>query len=128
MIVDSSAIIACLRVEPEAAAIRHALSAAPRSRASTPTLLESSLVAGPTRQEDLDDFLAASHIETVAFDAAHLRAAREAWVRYGKGSGSPARLNFGDCMSYALAKVAGEPLLFKGDGFTHTDIVSALTP
>ncbi len=51
--------------------------------------------------------------------------AREAYRDFGKGSGHPARLNFGDCFSYALAKVTGEPLLFKGDGFRHTDLADA---
>ncbi len=56
----------------------------------------------------------------------HLDAAQTAFAAYGKGSGSRAQLNYGDCMSYALAKVTGEPLLFKGDDFTHTDITPAL--
>ena len=56
----------------------------------------------------------------------HLDAAQTAFAAYGKGRGSRARLNYGDCMSYALAKVTGEPLLFKGDDFTHTDITPAL--
>jgi ribonuclease VapC len=62
----------------------------------------------------------------VPFDAEQLAAARDAHRRYGRNSGSRAQLNFGDCMSYALAKVTGEPLLFKGDDFTHTDITPAL--
>jgi ribonuclease VapC len=64
-------------------------------------------------------------IEPVTED--QVRIARDAYREYGKGSGHRARLNFGDCFAYALARVTGEPLLFKGDDFTHTDIASALT-
>lgn len=64
----------------------------------------------------------------MAFGAEHARVARAAYARYGKGSGSAARLNLGDCFSYALATVSGQPLLFKGDDFTHTDVVAAASP
>ncbi len=64
-------------------------------------------------------------IDVVAFTADHARLAREAYARFGKGSRSRARLNLGDCFSYALAKVKDEPLLFKGDDFTHTDVRAA---
>ena len=60
------------------------------------------------------------------FTPEHAEAARDAYVRYGKGSGHPAQLNFGDCLVYGFAKVEGEPLLFKGDDFAQTDLVAAL--
>ena len=96
------------------------------SRISAATLVESSTVAGPERQADLDSILAEGPVHVVSFDAVHAQIARRAYLTYGKGSGSRARLNLGDCYSYALAKAVGEPLLFKGDDFTHTDVVSAL--
>ncbi|MGM0386819.1 MAG: hypothetical protein ACQERF_12695 [Actinomycetota bacterium] len=61
-----------------------------------------------------------------AVDGARLEIARDAWARFGRGSGSPARLSFGDCFSYAAAVAAGEPLLFKGEAFAHTDARDAL--
>lgn len=67
-------------------------------------------------------------IELAPFDVVQLDAARAAGARYGKGTRHPAQLNFGDCMSYALAKVSGEPLLFKGDDFTYTDVEPAYRP
>lgn len=124
MIVDSSAWVAVLRDEPEAPAFARRLEAEP-TRTSAATLLETALVAGPTRHEDIDDLVARSRTEVVAFDETQLRLAREEHVRYGRGSGSTARLNLGDCFSYALAKSSGEPLLFKGDDFVHTDVTPA---
>lgn len=127
MIVDSSAIIAILRDEPDAADHQLALAAAATRRMSAATLVEAGIVAGPSRRGDLDDLVAAAGIEVVALDAVQARVALEAHDRYGRGSGSPARLNLGDCFTYALAKESGEPLLFQGDDFTHTDLASALT-
>ena len=75
--------------------------------------------------ERLDELLGDAEISVVPFDAAQARIAREAHARFGKGSGSKAGLNFGDCVTYALAKVTGEPLLFKGDDFAHTDVTPA---
>jgi ribonuclease VapC len=83
-------------------------------------------VITPERHDELDQLLAETLSSVVAFDDAQVRLAREAYARYGKGSGSPARLNLGDCFSYALAKTTGQPLLFKGDDFTHTDVTPAL--
>jgi ribonuclease VapC len=76
---------------------------------------------GPPGLARLDAFLAEAEIETLPFTAAHATAARDAFLRYGKGR-HPAGLNFGDCMSYAVAKMEGRPLLFKGDDFRQTDI------
>jgi ribonuclease VapC len=85
------------------------------------------VVVGRDWHGPLDAFLEAAGTTIVPFDEDQARVARAAYARYGKGSGSPARLNFGDCFSYALAKTTGLPLLFKGDYFTHTDVTPALT-
>jgi ribonuclease VapC len=74
----------------------------------------------------LDDLLRVLDIAIESVTEEQARIAREAYRDYGHGSGHPARLNFGDCFAYALARVTGEPLLFKGDDFTHTDITPAL--
>jgi ribonuclease VapC len=125
VIVDSSAVIAWIKHEPDARALADTLASAERPRISAATFLESCIVAGPTRHDDVDDLLAG--VEVVPFDRQQALAARDAYLRYGKGSGSPARLNLGDCFSYALAAVTGEPLLFKGDDFTHTDVTPAIS-
>jgi ribonuclease VapC len=126
MIVDTSALVAIVRGEPDAPALLTAMRDADGLSMSAATALELSLVIGPARHERGLAFLEESGIAIVAFTAAHLAAARAGHARYGRGSGSRARLNFGDCFSYALAKVTGEPLLFKGDDFTHTDVTPAL--
>lgn len=128
MIVDSSALVAILFIEDEATDLAGALRSATRARTSAASVLETALVVRPELADDLDDLLAAARIDIVAFDAEQLAVARAAMVTYGRGSRSPAKLNFGDCMSYALAKVSGESLLFKGDDFTHTDIEAAWLP
>ena len=81
----------------------------------------------PIASDAFDDLIkeAGIMIEPVTAEQAHL--ARRAYRSYGRGSGSPARLNLGDCFAYALAKATGEPLLFKGDDFPHTDIEPALS-
>lgn len=127
MIVDSSALIAILRAEPDASAFTRAMEDANRIRISAATLLESLMVAGSNRREELRLLLTEADAEFVDFDEDQLTAALRGHDRFGKGSGSKARLNFGDCFSYALAKTLDEPLLFKGDDFTHTDVRSALT-
>jgi ribonuclease VapC len=125
VIVDSSALVAILKAEPDralyAAAITREI-----TRVSASSALETAIVVEKDRFEELDALLADAEISVVPFDAAQARIAREAYAEYGKKSGSRARLNLGDCMTYALAKVTGEALLFKGDGFTHTDLESAL--
>jgi len=126
MIVDSSALVAVAHAEPEADAFLMAMRDADVCRISAPTLLETSMVLSPLPPDRVDALVASTGLEVVAFDHHHLVRARSAFAVYGKGSGSPAKLNFGDCMSYALAKVTGETLLFKGDDFTHTDITPAL--
>lgn len=130
MIVDSSAVIAILANEPEAAAFSDALQAARRVAMAAPTLVELYVVADrardPRARSALDDLLRTIDPEVEAFTAEHAAIARQAHRNFGRGSGHPARLNLGDCFSYALAKATGEPLLYKGDHFGHTDIRSAL--
>lgn len=126
MIVDTSAVIAVIRAEPEADACEEVLATAAIARISTATKLELALVAGPQQWAQVEALLDAARVRTVAFDSAQFEVARLAHLRYGRGSGSPAKLNFSDCFSYALAKAYDEPLLFTGDDFAHTDVRSAL--
>lgn len=129
MIVDTSALIAILQEEPEAADLRRAL-AVGGARISASTLLEASLVArgksGSNGVRRLASLIRAAQLEVVAFDEQQALAAADAHAVYGRGSGHPARLNLGDCFAYGLAYIAGEPLLYGGDDFSHTDIRSAL--
>lgn len=124
MIVDSSAIVAILRKEQEADEFKELIGHA-EPKLSAVTLLESSIVVGPLRHAALDELVADAEMRVVPFDAEQATLARTAYARFGKGSSSRARLNFGDCAAYALSALTGEPLLFKGDDFTHTDVNSA---
>ena len=128
MVVDTSALIAILQDEPERSAFNEAIEAAERCNMSTASFVETSLVIGsrygPEGTRALDLFIAKARITLVSLDADHAHIAREGFHRYGKGR-HRAGLNFGDCFSYALAKALAEPLLFKGDDFSHTDILAA---
>jgi ribonuclease VapC len=130
MVLDSSAVVALMLREPSAEILEAAMRGTSAFLMGTPAILETAMVVGsrhPNRgAHNLDAFLAARRIEIIPFDVEQLHAAREAFRRFGRGSGSKARLNFGDCCAYALAKVRDEPLLFVGDDFRHTDIVAAL--
>ena len=126
MIVDSSALVGILREEPDSRVLLTAMGLAHRVSVGAPTVLETTMVLGRRRKGHLADFLRGQRVQVAPFTDAHLQAAQIAFDAYGRGSGSPAKLNFGDCMSYALAKVTGEPLLFTGEDFTHTDITPAL--
>ncbi len=126
MILDTSAIIGILQAEPEAAALAAAIEDASTVQVSVATVLEASLVLGGSRQDILDEFLEVAGAELVPVDGTQLVAARAAHLSYGRGSGSPARLNYGDCFSYALAVTGAEPLLFVGEDFHHTDVAPAL--
>jgi ribonuclease VapC len=126
VIIDSSALVAILKAEPDAGLYTEALERSDDARVSAATSFETTIVVGPGRHVDLDDLLVEGAVTVVPFDEEQARLARAAYARYGKGSGSPAGLNFGDCFSYALAKTTGMPLLFKGNNFTHTDVVPAL--
>jgi ribonuclease VapC len=130
VIIDTSALVAILRAEPEAAVFADAIESAGARRLSAASYVEVGAVidrAGDAiASRRVEELLAVSSIEIEAVSASQARIAREAYRDFGKGSGHPAGLNFGDCFSYALAKVTGEPLLFKGEDFQHTDIASAL--
>src|SRR5205823_12072300 len=80
----------------------------------------------PVASRRFDDLCREAQLIIEPVTEAQARIAREAYLDYGKGSGHPAKLNFGDCFAYALAKVAGEPLLFKGEDLAHTDVAPAL--
>jgi ribonuclease VapC len=129
MILDSSPIVAILAREPDAELYIEAISRAPRCRMSAGNFIELSIVIESqfsmevTRQCEALFRRIGVVIEPVTVEQAHL--ARQAFHDFGKGR-HPAALNFGDCFAYALAKMSGEPLLFKGEDFRKTDIVSAL--
>jgi ribonuclease VapC len=130
VIVDSSAVIAIVRREPERDKFLEVLDRAGSARISAASWLEAAIVTDgsrdPVLSNYLDQFLESARIEVEPVTAAQARIAREAYRDYGKGSGHPARLNFGDCFAYALARELREPLLYKGMDFSHTDIASAL--
>ncbi|MGA9390869.1 MAG: type II toxin-antitoxin system VapC family toxin [Candidatus Sulfotelmatobacter sp.] len=128
MIVDTSVIIAILRDEPETAALVEALERPRVRRMSAVSYVEAAVVVDSNRNPVLsrrfDDLLRDVQIAVEPVTAQQARIAREAYRDFGKGR-HRAGLNFGDCFSYALAKVTGEPLLFKGNDFCHTEIESA---
>ncbi|MEV5000699.1 type II toxin-antitoxin system VapC family toxin [Nocardioides sp. LML1-1-1.1] len=127
MIVDTSALIAILRDEPERDEFAQLIVDQP-ARISAANWVEAAMVAEGDRGDRgdrLDRLVATARIVIEPVTESHARAARIAFRRYGRGSGSPARLNFGDCFAYALSATSGEPLLFKGDDFTHTDVLPA---
>ena len=130
MIIDTSALIAILRDEPDASAYAAAIEAAAHRRMSAANLLEAAIVIDgsrdPVASRRFDDLVTEAQLVIEAVTEAHARIARDAYRDFGRGSGHPARLNFGDCFAYALARATGEPLLFKGDDFSHTDITPAL--
>lgn len=129
MIVDSSALLSILQKEDDYVAIVEAMNAAEEISINAATLLETSMVVagktGPNGLTDLDRLLAEAEVDVVPFTASHAAVARDAFLRFGKGRHA-AGLNFGDCIAYATAKLASQPLLFKGDDFQRTDIESAL--
>ena len=129
MVIETSAVIAILLNELERPALNQAIADAGACVISAASFVEASIVIENSRAydglRDFDLFLSNAEIEIVPVDAEQARVAREAFRRYGKGR-HPAALNFGDCFSYALSKTMGLPLLFKGGGFSQTDVVSAL--
>ena len=128
MIIDTSAVIAILTDEADSRTYASAVEAAEIVRISTATAVETSIVLIRRGVEltEFGHFMRDSGIQLASFTADQLAAAVQAYQTFGAGSSSAARLNFGDCFSYALAKDSGEPLLFKGDDFVHTDIEPAL--
>src|SRR5208337_1360196 len=119
MILDTSAIIAILRDEPEATQFARAIAEAEHRRISAVNYVEAAAVIDasrdPVASRRFDDLLREAAVTIEAVTKAQARIAREAYRDFGRGSGHPARLNFGDCFSYALAKALAEPMLFKGD-------------
>ena len=132
MIVDTSALIAILYDEPEARACVAAIHAAPQRRISAANFFEAAIIIdgarSPVSSRRLDDLVKEARLVIEPVTEQQARIAREAYRDYGRGSGHPARLNFGDCFAYALTRATGEPLLFKGNDFVHTDITPALRP
>ncbi|GAB3365211.1 type II toxin-antitoxin system VapC family toxin [Modestobacter lapidis] len=132
MIVDSSALVAILRQEPDADRFTEALARSSRSLLSAGTYLEVGIVADsspdPVLGRRLDELLQALEIDIAPVTEQQAMVARRAYRDFGRGSGHPARLNYGDCFAYALAQTTGEPLLFTGDDFNLTDLRPALPP
>ena len=131
MIVDTSAIIAVVRDELDAERYVDALARDTAPSLSAANYLEASIVVDrprePIASRRLDDILRTLRVELVSVTPRQAQLARQAYRDFGKGSGHPAKLNFGDCFAYALAIENDEPLLFKGDDFNHTDVRVALT-
>jgi ribonuclease VapC len=127
--VDTSALIAILFAEPDAEAIERRMSVEPACLSAVSLQEASMVLAGRLRDEtvwqELDEFIRDTPIEVVAHTRELAEISRLAFIRFGKGR-HPARLNCGDCASYALAKSRNIPLLFKGTDFARTDIVPAL--
>jgi ribonuclease VapC len=125
MVLDTSAILAILQDEPERRKFNEAIEAAETRSLSTASFVECSMILesryGADGIRDLDLFIAKAQVSLVPVDEEQAELARRAFRKYGKGR-HPASLNFGDCFSYALARALDEPLLFKGNDFTHTDV------
>jgi ribonuclease VapC len=128
VIVDTSAVLAILFAEPDAERYARAISDAVVCRMSVATFVEVSIVVeaqtGDGGSRQWDQFFRGAGIVLEPVNEEQAYAARQAWSQFGKGRGA-AKLNFGDCFSYALAKTLGEPLLFKGTDFSKTDILAA---
>ena len=131
MIIDASALVAIIRNEDGSDRLVEAVLRSSPIRLSSAGYLETAIVVDALRQpllsRKLDDFIAEAEIVIEPFTEGQAKLAREAYRDFGKGSGHPAGLNFGDCITYALAKDKREPLLFKGDDFKVTDVESALS-
>jgi len=131
MIVDTSALIAILKNEPEAEAFAKALEAAKVVRISAASYLEAHIIVegykNPVLTARLEEILDNPGVEIEPVNVEQAKIAWQAYRDYGKRSGHPANLNFGDCFSYALARVKREPILFKGTDFRHTDLRPAIS-
>ena len=129
MVIDSSALIAILMGEPNGPDLFRRYILAPSHIIGAPTAFESAMVLSTLRGSNarilLTEFLVETKTDVVPFDQRHWPIALSAFLRYGKGH-HPARLNLGDCLTYATAKVSGQPLLFIGDDFRLTDLEAAL--
>lgn len=129
MILDASVVIAVVNGEEDAEEYADILLAEGSLSISAATLLEANMVVrrseNPVMHRLVDDLIDSLGVDIVPFDEAQSRIAVHAFDRYGKGSGHKAQLNFGDCMVYALADSLDEPLLYKGNDFSKTDLKSA---
>lgn len=130
MIVDTSALVAVLRYEPECLSFAQLLDEAENLSMSAASYLELSIVIDSRKDialsHEIEDLIERFEIVIEPVTVEQARMARQAYRDYGKGSGHAANLNFGDCFSYALARAKREPILFKGDDFIHTDLRSAM--
>lgn len=130
MIIDTSALIAILRDEPDAARYAKAIAATTTRRFSAANYVETAAVIDgsrdPVASRRFDDLLREAEVVIEPVTESQARIAREAYRDFGRGSGHSAKLNLGDCFAYALARATGEPLLFKGNDFTRTDVTQAL--
>jgi ribonuclease VapC len=129
MVIDTSALIAILRNESDAPFFAQAIARAAVRRLSAANFVEAAAVIDgsrdPVASRRFDDLLREAQMRIEPVTEVQARIAREAYRDFGRGSGHPAKLNFGDCFAYALARDIGEPLLFKGDDFVHTDVTRA---
>jgi ribonuclease VapC len=125
MVVDTSALVAILKVEPDASTLLSRLGNSGTNRISTAMLLEAQMVVisqmGEAGVPELELLMNRAQIQVVPFNADHMRWALHGWRHYGKGL-HRAALNLGDCFSYGLAKAMDAPLLFKGEDFQYTDV------
>jgi ribonuclease VapC len=130
MTIDTSAIIAILRDEPEGVTCAKAIADASSRRVSAVNYVEAAAVIDrgrdPVASRRFDDLFREAEFVVEPVSEVQARIAREAYRDFGKGSRHAAGLNFGDCFAYALSRVTGEPILFKGDDFRRTDLTSAL--
>ncbi|MGB6690588.1 MAG: type II toxin-antitoxin system VapC family toxin [Terracidiphilus sp.] len=130
MIVDSSAIVAILKREAGWNDLARTLDSANNTSISASSYVEMSIVVdrwrNPNLSREFDELLERFNISVEPFTLEQARIARQAYRDYGRGSGHPANLNFGDCFSYALARAKREPILYKGDDFVHTDLRPAV--
>jgi ribonuclease VapC len=129
IVLDASVIVAIFRGEPEAADLLRGLARFPERVISAANWLEAAMVIEGKEDfdqtADFDELIATLRVTIAPVSPEHAHLARKAFKRYGKGRGSKAKLNFGDCFAYALAKALDAPLLFKGDDFAQTDVKRA---
>lgn len=129
MIVDSSAVVAMLWVEPEGEAFAQMILDRGGASISAGNYLETGIVIDsdrdPVLSAELDMILQRLGVDIAPFTEAQARIARQAYRDFGKGSGHKAQLNYGDCFAYALVMERGEPLLFKGEDFVHAGVARA---
>ncbi len=130
MVIDTSALLAILFLEPEAERFARAIAGAARRLISAGTLLETGIVLqarhGDEGTRDLDLLVLKLRLVVAPVTERQVGLARRAYRQYGKGQHHPAGLNFGDCFAYALARSSGRPLLFKGEDFARTDVRRAV--